>query len=275
MKKSNLIPLIVFPFVIAAISIGCNNATTKNATTNNFIEQAYAIQQNYWTPNPDEKKSLLENNVDDLSWEQALRLIHLICLEMISDGPCKEQFIGVGHSESKAFPSGDNRELIVKLIRRLTSEGSPYKPRNVYVYQGNSPRQGEFRNVSLTHLGSIEVIRLDDNLQPAELAFISLDKLREVVFDRPAFFRYAKLTFNDGSDETVLVPLLYGISRFSPNAYDKDGSWTSFICSIQLKEDQMGFTIGVGHQDFVMGSGDDRVLFGLGSIVELSIINSK
>jgi Flp pilus assembly protein TadD len=252
------------------------------ATTKKFIEQAASIQQNYWSPNADEKKRLLENSVDDLSWEQALRLLHLICLEMLSDGPCKEQL--AGDSEYKEAPSGDNRELIVRLIRRLTSEGSPYKPRNVNVWQrkntGSNKRnpdlQGEFRNVSLTHLGSLEVIRLDDNLQPAEVAFISLDKLREVVVDHPAFFRSGKLTFNDGRpDEIVLFPLLYGISRFSKNAYDKDGSFTRFICSIELKEDQFGFAIAVGHQDFTIISGDRRVLFGLGSIVKLSIINSK
>lgn len=276
MKKMIAIA-IVFPALIAAVFIGCNNATT-----NKFIERAASIQQNYWTPNPDEKKRLLEKSADDLSWEQVLRLLHLTCLEMLSDGSCKEQLIG--DSESTEAPSGDDRERILKLITMLSSENSPYKPRHANIWQGKHDRstnrnpdlQGEFRNVSLTHLGSIEIIRLDDNLQPAELTFISLDKLREVVFDRPSFFRYGRLTFNDGrSDENVLVPLLYGISRFSPNAYDKDGSFTRFICSIQSKEDQMEFTIGVGHQDFLIESGDGSVLFGLGSIKKLSIIHSK
>jgi hypothetical protein len=247
-----------------------------------IIEPAAIIQQKYWTPNPDEKKSLLEKGSDDLGWEQALRLLHLTCLELLSDGSCKEQFIE--YAEPAEVPLGDDRELILKLITRLSSEGSPCKPRLADVWQGkadgsnmrNSDLQGLLHNASLTHLGCIEVIRLDDIKRPSEMAFIPLGDLKDVVLDRPALFRHAELIFKDGRpDEKVILPLLYGISWFSPYANDQDGSFTRFICSLQPKEDRMAFSIGVGHQDFFIESGGGTSLLGLGSIGKISIINSK
>jgi hypothetical protein len=116
----------------------------------------------------------------------------------------------------------------VKLITQLVSDNSPYKPRHVAVWRGKAGESdkhepdliGILCNASLTHLGCIEVIRLDAEQRPIELAFISHDEIRGAVFDRTALFRAGMLFFDDGrADEVVLVPLLYGISWLSPHDF--------------------------------------------------------
>ena len=247
-----------------------------------LFKRARAIQQKYWTPNPDEKKRLVEKGFDNLAWDETLRLLHLACLEMLSDGPFKEQFLDekIALEESADAPSGENRDLIVKLITRLISETSPYKPRHVAAWQGKGGESekrkedlyGVLCNASLTHLGCIEVIRLDAEQQPTELAFISLDEIRGAVFDRTALFRTGMLFFDDSRpDEVVLVPLLYGISWLSPHDFDQDGRSTRFICAIETDDDKQNLVIGVGHQDFVM-EGDRQPIFGLGSIGEIMVV---
>ena len=66
-----------------------------------LIEPAREIQQKYWTSNPDEKKHFLEKGGDDLSWDESLRLLHLTCLEMLSDDPGREQLMLEEESENK------------------------------------------------------------------------------------------------------------------------------------------------------------------------------
>jgi hypothetical protein len=246
-----------------------------------LVERACAIQQQYWTPNPDEKKRLLMKGIDDLAWDEALRLLHLACLEILSDGPCREQLVNeeILLEEPLDAPPGDNRDLIMRLVTRLRSEASPYKARHVAVWQGEAggsdqrkaDLEGIFINASLTHLGCIEVIRFDSEQQPAELTFISLDEIRGAVFASPALFRSGKFFFDDGRpDEIVLVPLLYGISWLSPINFDQDGTATRFICAMETEEGKPAMTIGVGHQDFVIER-DGQTLFGLGSIGELMV----
>lgn len=246
-----------------------------------LIKQARAIQQKYWTPNHEEKKRLLMKGIDDLSWDEALRLLHLACLEMLSDGVCKEQLLNedIALEASADTPPGENRDLIVRLTTQLLSEVSPYKPRHVAVWQGKpgesvkreADLQGIFRNASLTHLGCIEVIRLDAEHQPTELTFISLDEMRGAFFDGSGLWRHGKLFFDDGRpDEIVIFPLLYGISWLSPIDFDQDGTATRFICAIESEEGKLELTIGVGHQDFVM-EGDRWTMLGLGSIGEIMI----
>lgn len=244
-----------------------------------LLERARALQQKYWTPNPDEKRRFLERSVDELKWDETLRLLHLVCLDMISSGSCKDQLVSEELGPIDA-PKGDNRELLVQLVTRLYSETSPYKPRHVAVWQGNAGEsgkrkpdmQGVFRNASLTHLGCIEVIRLDAHQQPAELVFVPLDELRGAVFASPAMFRYARLFFDDGRpDEIVLAPIFYGISWSTPFAFDQDGTFTRFICSVE-GDSWQALSVGVGHQDFVVEKDSNiPAFFGLSSVVELMI----
>ena len=173
-------------------------------------------------------------------------------------------------------PEGKDRDLIVLLLRRLRSAESPYKERHVAVWQGKAGEsearepdaQGSFRNASLTHLGSIEVIRLDAQNQPAGVWFVPLDEVRGAIFS-PAIFGLAKLFFDSlRPDEIVLLPLLYGISWNTPNSFDRDGTMTRFISHIETDDGQGTFSIGVGHQDFVVKG---QKIIGLGSIGELMV----
>lgn len=58
-----------------------------------LMERARSVKQKYWTPNSDEKKRMLMKGTDELAWDEVLRLLHLTCLEMFSDGLCREQLV--------------------------------------------------------------------------------------------------------------------------------------------------------------------------------------
>jgi hypothetical protein len=100
-----------------------------------LAKRARAIQQKYWTPNPAEKKRLLEEDFENLSWDETLRILHLACLVMLSDGSCREQLLDeeIALEVSTHTPPRENRDLVVKLVTQLVSEDSPYKPRPVAV----------------------------------------------------------------------------------------------------------------------------------------------
>ena len=258
-------------------------ANLKNVK--HLLEPARQMQQKYWTPNLDEKESLLEKGIDQLTWNESLRLLHLACLEMLTESPCREQLMKYG-AEPGEIQAGENRDLILRLVKRLKSEDSPYKPRFVSVYQwrpGMSAErepdmQGLFYNLSLTHLGSIEVIRLDDKQQPIELSFISLDELhRVVILPDPGPYRYAEFEFNDDRPkEWVLLPLQYGISWMTDNTMDHDGTFTRFICHLKTVNDKQIELpgLGVGQQDYLIGEGENRRMLGLGSIAVLRVVLS-
>ena len=131
--------------------------------------------------------------------------------------------------------------------------------------------QGFVRNASLTHLGCVEVVRLDSNQQPIELCFVPFDDLRGIAFAGQALFRYAKLFYEDGrADELVLAPLLYGVSWSTQNPLLQDGTLTELLCTVRLEADESNYSIGVGHQDFYATNGDRLTLFGLGSVGEFA-----
>ena len=181
--------------------------------------------------------------------------------------------------EPTEAPEGASQELIKELLAVLTSNDSPYRPRHVAVWQGKAGEsdmrkpdlQGVLRNASLTHLGCVEVLRLDSHLQPVEICFVPFDSLRGIRFAGQALFRYAKLLYDDGrSEELVLVPLLYGVSWSTPNAFDQDGTLTRFLCTVHVEGHESQYSIGVGHQDFLIDGGG-QTLFGLGSVGELMV----
>lgn len=245
-----------------------------------LVKRSRALQEQYWTPNAAEKQSLIAEGVERLEWEKSLRLLHLACLDLVSTGPGREELVS-DDSEGVDAPEGPDRHLIVQLLQRLRAADSPYKERHVSVWQGNPGEsdtrepnaEGKFRNASLTHLGSIEVIRLDAQDHPVSMSFVPLDDLRGAAFAPPAVFRFGRLFFdNQRADEFVLVPLLYGISWRTPNLFDRDGTMTRFISHVEVPGGQGAFSIGVGHQDFVVESRDgSQTLLGLGSVGEIMV----
>jgi hypothetical protein len=241
------IAIIAFLLVLYAIFLFIGHRTQLR-----YAKLGREAQQKYWTPDHEEKEHLQEKGLNDLSWDELLRLLHLACLEMLSEGAGREQLMLEGQLEeaSQDAPPGENRDLILRLVTRLHSDASPYKPCTGAVWQSKHIKpeerepdiKGILRNASLTHLGCIEVIRFDDKKNPTELSFISYDELHQAIFKTGGLFRLADLEFNDGRPkEEMLVPLQYGISWATPNSFDSDGSYTRFMRS---KTEYHGFTRG-------------------------------
>jgi hypothetical protein len=129
---------------------------------------------------------------------------------------------------------------------------------------------GTLRNASLTHLGCVEVLRMDSQDRPTGIDFIALDDIRGMLLASPSIFRAAKILFEDGRPgEIVRLPLVYGFSWFTGRGEDTDGTLTRFCSHITTPISSSPLGIGLGHQDFVLESPKGASLFGLGSVGEL------
>ena len=234
-------------------------------STDQNAEHAIRLQQRYWTFDPDELADLLAQGPDSLEWGERLRLHHLLCMRRVA---------GMESSEEES-------EQLRQSVRWLTASDSPYRPQAAGVWQGaqatpgrgSEPQlQGDFLNPSLTHLGSLEVFRLDDNHRPVSIDFVGFDDLSGVAFASPALIRAAKLFRDDGSDELVFVPLLYGLTGRFGNDFDRAGQMTRFLAHLDGEDlPPFGATgIGVGQQDLSIASPDGGAsMFGLGSVAEI------
>jgi hypothetical protein len=228
--------------------------------------RAAEMQRAYWTHDPEEQARLEAQGAGRLGWRDRLRLHHLFCLQHSLPGP------------QRAAATGKCRET----VRRLVAADSPYRPRAAMVWQGQSADstpgrepdlQGEFLNPSLTHLGCLEIYRLDAANQPVAIDFVSFDELSGVVFGPPTVIRAAKLFRDDGREEVVLVPLLYGVTWSIGEEYDRAGQMTRFVA--HLDDVEIGAAgasgIGVGQQDLCVRAADGgSTLFGIGSVAEIS-----
>jgi len=133
--------------------------------------------------------------------------------------------------------------------------------------------QGEFLNPSLTHLGCLEIYRVDGANRPTGVDFVAFDELTAVMFAPPNLVRAAKLFYDDGRDEIVLVPMLYGLTWAIGNEHDRAGQMTTFVA--HLDDEEIGAIgasgLGVGQQDFSVRNPDGgATLFGIGSVAEIS-----
>lgn len=228
--------------------------------------RAVEIQREYWTHNPEEQAELESRPYEELDWRERLRLHHLICLQRVNGGPDCET------------AAKNCRQTVQGLI----ASDSPYRPRVAMVWQGASAQadmgrepdlQGEFLNPSFTHLGCLEVYRVDANNLPIRLDFVSLDELSGVVFAPPNMIRAAKLFYEDGRGEIVMVPLLYGLTWAIGNEFDRAGRMTRFVAHLDGEEvGTLGASgIGLGQQDFLVhGRDGGNSLFSLGSVSKLS-----
>ena len=228
--------------------------------------RAAEMQRAYWTHDPQEQAELEARGAERLDWRERLRLHHLICLQRLDTGP------------ERAVATEKCRQT----VRGLIAPDSPYRPRAAMVWKGQSAQQGadrqpdmqgEFLNPSITHLGCLEVYRVDTDNQPTRLDFVSFDELSGVVFAQPNLIRTAKLFYEDGRGEIVLVPLLYGLTWSIGNEWDRAGRMTRFVSHLDGEEvGALGASgMGVGQQDFSVRRQDGgSSLFGLGSVTELS-----
>lgn len=227
--------------------------------------RAAEMQRAYWTHNPQEQHRLEARGVEKLGFSDLLRLHHLTCLERLRPGADRAA----------------NEEKLRPILRRLLSEESPYRPRSALVWQGKPSQDrepdmlGQLSNPSLTHLGGLEVYRLDAQLSPVKLDFVGFDELSGVLFASPSLIRAAKLFHEDGREEMVMVPLLYGLTWDQGDEHDRSGRMTRFLCHLRaLNTGEMGAPgasgIGVGQHDLTITSPDGGMrMFGLGSVVEI------
>lgn len=235
------------------------------------INDLIAAHQAYWTENPDEKTALLDDFPERLSWGELLRLHHLNCMELVNEEPVRSAFMGeepdVEPARTPAY------ELCQELLERLTSPASPYLSRASVVWQTNEDpdperppdMQGAVRNASLTHLGCLEIMRTTE--EGFEVAFEALDVLQLLAMGEPALFRAARLFYDDGRpEERIVVPLLYGLSWFTADDHDRDGSITRFCCPVAMGDGYA--SVGIGHQDWVIAEDGELMLFGLGSVTQ-------
>lgn len=247
---------------------------------NAAADRARELQRQYWSPAPEEKKRLLSRGLPALSWKEKLRLLHLACLDELATGAGR-RVIEADDLDPEEMPAGPNRDLVTKLLTDLRSPKSPFRPRQVAVWTGMAGEsdqrpptsQGTFENASLTHLGSLEVVRLDARQQPTELAFEPLDDLRGVLLASRAIFRLGKLLYEDGRpDEIVMLPLVYGISWATSKQHHTDGSLTSFVWHLPLPGAAQNLAIGLGHQDFTVAGPEKGAKKGTGSLIGLGSI---
>lgn len=265
------------PSTVISTSASTDPAKAQPSSLPN-ADRARELQRKYWSPSPDEKGSLQARGMTALSWREKLRLLHLACLDELST-EASRRILDSEDPDPTDMPPGPNRDLVAALVTNLRSAASPFRPRHASIWTGKAGEseqrepnaQGLFENASLTHLGALEVVRLDGQGQPVEIAFVPLGDLRGVVVASPALFRLAKLLFDDGRpDEIVLLPLIYGVSWSTANPANHDGSLTTFVSSIELSGKDQVASIGIGHQDFVVhGAGEHMI--GLGNIGEIMI----
>lgn len=224
-----------------------------------LIDRALGLQLAYWRYDADAHRQL-ESRADELSWAERLRLMHLLQWQQLRSEAGQQQLVNLDPFEDAYAPDGPVRERLVELITELSGPDSPYRARPASVWQYRSAEEapaeadlsGPFQNISATHLGSLEVIRLDSDQQPSHLDFVPFSEMRAIQFDRNAKFRPARLHYNDGRDpEVVLTPYFYLASYLSGHDSDIDGSTTRFILSLDVSPYD---GIGLGEQDFTVGS---------------------
>jgi len=226
--------------------------------------RAAEMQRDYWTPNAEALSQLEAHRVDSLDWRALLRRHHLICLQRLQPG----------------VDRGSVNEKCRQTVRRLLAADSPYRPRPAVIWR-KAPHpdadrepdmQGELLNASLTHLGSLEVYRIDAASQPTQIDFVGFDELTGVLFGPPKLIRVAKLFYEDGRQEMVFVPLLYGLTWAIGNDHDRRGQMTRFVAHVEREEvlPSCASGIGVGQQDLsISAENGGSKLFGIGSVAEI------
>jgi hypothetical protein len=155
------------------------------------------LQATYWRLDRELLRSLRELPYEELKWPEALRLHHQLCLELEDQG------------ESQVSPEH------ARLIAHLCAPNSPYRPRHAFVWEGDGPPEGEdipysthqgrLANACLSHLGSLEVVSLDAQLQPKALEFVPLDEIMTIAATPTEDARGARLLMEYGKGERVVL----------------------------------------------------------------------
>lgn len=197
-------------------------------------ERAIALQKAYWKAEPDELREL-ESRAEP-SWAERLRMHHLRCLAWLDADEGLLRRALLAPPEERPTPSSTQsdamlREQVLASAKQMLARRSPYRPRHGFAWMGDGPPEGDaipysdFQgrtiNASLTHLGALEVVTLDDRHEPASIEFIPFDELLTLTVAprepgvQPAF-RPARVLREYGlSERIVLLPLRHALSWFA------------------------------------------------------------
>jgi hypothetical protein len=201
-------------------------------------ERAIGLQKRYWSPAPEELLELEGRGLGALDWVEKLRLHHLRCLALLDahEGVLRRGLLAPvaerpGADELATAMDPVLRERVAASAKMLLGRGSPYRPRHGFAWVGDGPPegdavpysdfQGRIVNGSLTHLGCVEIIRLDPTtLEPAAIEFLAFDEIMTLARgprgDAGGPFVPARILREYGQGElVVLLPLRYGLSWFA------------------------------------------------------------
>lgn len=240
--------------------------------------QASALQRRYWAFHRPEFARLRDKLQKGTTWEERLRLLHLCCAGLLATPEGKDALQGDSAQEASFHPLC---KVVSAVVSMLLEKSSPYRPRNSAIWQGSQPPTddqqpdlvGFARNASLSHLGCLEYITLDENRRPERLAFLPLHRMRQLLLGKPALFRSAKIVHEDQTEEVVLLPLIYGFSWASSELADQDGTSARFVLPVKVAGYQQPLGIGLGHQEWLIAGekGDTLVRLGAISLVDMPL----
>ena len=207
-----------------------------------LTRRSIELQKAYWSPAPEELAQLEDSSTWPLSWPAKLRRHHLLCLELLEGGD--EAARGAlrrallaprdqlpDQAERAAGLDPGLRARVELSARELIGRRSPVRPRHGVVWLGEGPPagddipysdlQGRILDASLAQLGSLEVLRLDERLEPSSLEMIDVDQILTLAIGRgagsgaDALFRPARILREYGREELlVLLPMRHGLTWF-------------------------------------------------------------
>jgi len=215
-----------------------------------LLTEIFRIQQQYWTVNNDEKENLLSQFPDSLDWKQLLRLHHLLCMEVF-------QAYIAGHflfKKNKIILNQEMTRFLQKSTAILLSDKSPYRPQQCEIKFDVLTRQKEFKrmegtliNASLTHLGCIEIIRLDPELHPVSLDFLPLSLIKVIMNNTEG----SLVSYRDRKEKDICyLASYYYFSQESKKFINN--THTEYVCPLECDEAGEECGIGLGIQEFLI-----------------------
>lgn len=239
--------------------------------------------QEYWTANSGELQALQREPASSLPLSRKFRLLHLATMELLGlpilRGAVESGDDDLDEAAEKTTLSSPVAKQCLSLVNELAGPTGPCKARAVAVWQGPKPpdeqqpptRVGPLTNASFTHQGALEIMRLlpQDKFGPVE--FIPFAEMHSAIMVSSSLYRLGLVFLEGGERIEAIVPMLYGLSWWSKNTYDQDGSMTRFVAPLPTDSPGPALQVGLGHQDFQQTAQGGMALFGLGSVARLEI----
>lgn len=214
-----------------------------------LLNEIFNLQKDYWAINKDEKEILLAQFPDSIEWKNLLRLHHLLCMEALESMQEK-----LSHTEKTTpIPGRETIQLLQRTTNMLLGGKSPYRPRQGEIEFDILTRQGSLKkftgvlmNASLTHLGSIEVVWVDSDLNPVSMDFLPLDQLQSIMNNTKG----ALITYKNKKEKDICYLATHYF--FSPACKKYiNNTQTEYVYPLyEANSEEPG--IGLGVQEFVI-----------------------